>query len=198
MNGMSTRLPPTLVDPRLASAMTHPTRLSALRILSERQASPKEIADQIGEPLNNVAYHIKVLRELGCIELVDVKQARGGRVAEHLYRGTQRPYFDSESWNLLDDAGKLNVVSAILHHVSEDMASAMVHGTFYEDDDSHLSRTPLQLDDEGWTEVVDLLQNTLDGLLGIKEEVAKRGSKASERSDVRVAILQFRMPPNAP
>ncbi len=50
----------------------------------------------------------------------------------------------------------------------------MVHGTFYEDDDSHLSRTPLQLDDEGWTEVVDLLQNTLDGLLGIKEEVAER------------------------
>ncbi len=198
MAKLPTRLPPSLVDPRLASAMSHPTRLSALRILAKREASPKEIAEQTGEPLNNVSYHVKVLRELGCVELVDVKQARGGRVSEHVYRGTQRPYFDPESWDLLDDAGKLNVISAILHHVSEDMASAMVHGTFYEDDDSHLSRTPLQVDAEGWREVVDLLRDTLDGLLGIQEEVVKRGSKPSERSDLRVAILHFRMPPNPP
>jgi DNA-binding transcriptional ArsR family regulator len=191
---VTARRPPTLINPRLASAMTHPTRLRTLRVLTEREATPREIAEEIGEPLNNVAYHVKVLKKLSCIELVRVTQTRGGRVAEHIYKGTQRPYFDPADLDHLDDSEKLNVISAIMQHVSEDIATAMAHGTFYEHDDNHLSRTPMVLDEEGWKEVVDLLGDALGELLAIQEKVNERGADAAETMRAKVAILHFESP----
>jgi DNA-binding transcriptional ArsR family regulator len=183
-----------LINPRLASAMTHPTRLRTLRVLTEREATPREIATEIEEPINNVAYHINVLAKLGCIELVRVTQARGGRVAEHFYKGTQRPYFDEEAWEQLGDPEKLNVISAIMQHVSEDIAAAMSHGTFYEADDNHLSRTPMVLDGSGWKEVASLLDNTLDELLAIQEKVNDRSANTDETILAKVEILHFKSP----
>ncbi|MGH7486054.1 MAG: helix-turn-helix domain-containing protein [bacterium] len=189
-----TAKPPTLVNPRLASAMSHPTRLRTLRVLTEREATPREIAAEIGEPLNNVAYHIKVLKRLGCIELVRINQTRGGRVAEHVYKGTQRPYWDPSDLEQLDDAEKLNVIAGVMQHVSEDIATAMAQGTFYEHDDNHLSRTPMVVDEEGWNEVVELLSDSLDRLLIIQERVNERGASADETKFAKVAILHFESP----
>jgi DNA-binding transcriptional ArsR family regulator len=175
--------------------MTHPTRIRTLRVLTEREATPREIAAEIDEPLNNVAYHIRVLKKLGCIELVRVNQTRGGRVAEHVYKGTQRPYWDQADLEHLDDAEKLNVIYGIMQHVSEDVATAMSHGTFFAHDDSHLSRMPMVVDGEGWDEVVELLGNTLDGLMAIQESVNERGAAPADTKLAKVAILQFESPP---
>jgi DNA-binding transcriptional ArsR family regulator len=180
--------------------MTHPTRIRTLRVLTEREATPREIAVEIGEPLNNVAYHIRVLKRLGCIELVRVNQTRGGRVAEHVYKGTQRPYWEQSDLEALSDAEKSNLIAGILQHLSEDIATSMAHGSFYEHDDNHLSRTPMVVDDEGWDEVIELLDGALDGLFAIQERVNEREAANDETKLVKVAILQFESPapPSAP
>lgn len=183
---------PTLVSQVLASASAHPTRLRTLMILTEREATPREVAEEIGEPLNNVAYHIKVLKRLGCIELVRVNQTQGGRVAEHVYRGTERPYWTESDLGELSDADKLNVIVGIMRHISDDIAMAMTAGTFYEHDDNHLSRTPLVVDEEGWDEVTELLDDTLEQLLAIQERVTDR--EAAETKLTKVAIIQFESP----
>jgi DNA-binding transcriptional ArsR family regulator len=175
--------------------MTHPTRIRTLRVLTEREATPREIAAEIGEPLNNVAYHIKVLKKLGCIELVRVDQARGGRVAEHVYKGTQRPYWDQADLEQLDEAEKLNVVYGVLQHISEDVATAMASGTFFDHDDNHLSRMPMVVDQDGWEEVIELLDGTLDALMKIQERINDRGAEASGTKLAKVAILHFESPP---
>jgi DNA-binding transcriptional ArsR family regulator len=188
----TTKTTPTLVSPTLASAVSHPTRLRTLMILTEREATPREIADEISEPLNNVAYHIKVLKRLGCIELVRVNQTRGGRVAEHVYKGTQRPYWKEADLEELGADDKLNVIGSIMHHISEDITTAMISGTFYEHDDNHLSRTPMVVDENGWDEVTELLDDALERLLTIQERVSERG--AVETKLTKVAILQFESP----
>lgn len=187
------KAPPALVSPVLASAMSHPTRMRTLIVLTEREATPREISEEIGEPLNNVAYHIKVLKRLGCIELVRVNQTRGGRVAEHVYKGTQRPYWKEADLEVLSQSDKLNVIAGIMQNVSEDIAIAMASGTFYEHDDNHLSRTPMVVDEEGWDEVIDLLDDALERLLTIQERVSERGAKKTKLT--KVAILQFESPP---
>lgn len=181
-----------LVSPVLSSAMSHPTRLRTLRVLTEREATPREIADEISEPLNNVAYHIKVLKRLGCIELVRVNQTRGGRVAEHIYKAVQRPYWNEEDLETLSDAEKLDVISGVMQHIADDIAAAMTAGTFYEHDDNHLSRTPMVVDEDGWREVVTLLKDTMDELVEIQARVNQRG--AAETKLTKVAILQFESP----
>jgi DNA-binding transcriptional ArsR family regulator len=192
---LADRQPPTLTNPRLATAMAHPTRLRAMRVMAEGVATPREIATELGEPLNNVAYHIKVLTELGCAELVRVEQSRGGRVAQHFYKATQQPYFSDEAWEQLGDTEKLNVVSAIMQQISVDIADAMSHGTFCDPDDGHLSRTPLLVDLEGWKEVNGVLDEALRKLLVVKDNIAKRSDGGEEQAfPVKVMIMHFRSP----
>jgi DNA-binding transcriptional ArsR family regulator len=69
-----------------AKAFSHPLRTRLLLELVQRQASPNELARQVGEPLGNVSYHVLALKQLGMIELVDTAQRRGA--IEHYYQAT--------------------------------------------------------------------------------------------------------------
>jgi DNA-binding CsgD family transcriptional regulator len=75
---------PTSIDQRLAKALSSPLRARALTLIGEGIASPKAIADELGLDVRGVAYHVRVLRKLGCIELAETKQRRGA--IEHIYR----------------------------------------------------------------------------------------------------------------
>ena len=187
---------PDFVNPRLAAAMSHPTRIHTMAVLVERQASPREIATEIGEPLNNVTYHVKQLTKLGCIELVETASAAGGRVVEHFYRASTRSYFDEDAWEELDDKEKFAVVNTIMRLMSEDISRAMRTGTFYARDDIHLSRSPMALDEEGWREVAELLNETTKEMIEIESRVADRCCDDEPPSlHTKVEILQFPSPP---
>jgi DNA-binding transcriptional ArsR family regulator len=190
-------LPPNLTSPQLATAVAHPTRVRALTVLNDRVASPKELAEEIDEPLNNVAYHVEILKELGCIELVKTEPSAGGRVVEHFYRAIQRSYFDAEAWERLGQKERHAVSSTLMRLASEDINEAMAKGTFYDPDDNHISRTPMAVDELGWDEVTNALDNALKVLLRIPEAVAKRAEKAGgnvETMQIKVEIIQFRSP----
>jgi len=75
---------PISIDQRLAKAMSSPLRARALALIAEGIASPKAIADELGLDVRGVAYHVRVLRKLGCIELVETQQRRGA--IEHIYK----------------------------------------------------------------------------------------------------------------
>jgi DNA-binding transcriptional ArsR family regulator len=195
---MPPRKPPTLTNPLLAAAMTHPTRLQAMRILGEGTATPREIAEEIDEPTNNVAYHVNILTRLGCVELVEVRPTHGGRVVEHVYQATQMAYFDDDAWAQLGDGEKLNVVGAILRQLTDDIAQAMATGTFYDPDDNHLSLSPMVVDADGWHETIDLLDETLERLATIQERVNERRDGTEVTMRAKVAMLHFRSPDREP
>jgi DNA-binding transcriptional ArsR family regulator len=187
---------PNFVNPRLAAAMSHPTRIHTMCVLLERRASPREVAAEIGEPLNNVTYHVNQLLKLGCIELVETIPAGGGRVVEHFYRATQHTYFDDDAWDELDRKAKIGVINTIMRLVSEDIARAMRQGTFYSRDDIHVSRSPMVLDEEGWGEVAELLSQTTKEMIEIEGRVADRCADGVSASIyTKVEILQFPSPP---
>lgn len=186
--------PPRLVNHKLVTALAHPTRVHAVMVLNQRKASPSELAKELGRSVRHVAYHIEVLEKLDCVELVGQEPAGGGRVVESFYRATVRSWFDREAWEQLkDDKAKLGVTIPILSLVSEDIAEAMVGGTF-EDEDNHVSRTPMVVDDEGWDEVVALLSSTLDGLIDIQTRIGSRIGPETETKLTKVEIIQFRSP----
>jgi DNA-binding transcriptional ArsR family regulator len=72
------------LDPRLAKALSNDVRARALELLAEGAKSPKLIAADLGLDLRSVAYHVRVLKKLGCIELVETLPRRGA--VEHVYR----------------------------------------------------------------------------------------------------------------
>jgi DNA-binding transcriptional ArsR family regulator len=68
-----------------AKAVAHPLRAAILTALADREASPTELAKEMGEPLPNVSYHVRALHKLGALALYgkDRYASRGTR----LHRG---------------------------------------------------------------------------------------------------------------
>jgi predicted transcriptional regulator len=76
------------IDQRLAKALSHSVRAQALTLIAAGPTSPKRIAKRLGEDVRGVAYHVRVLQQLGCIELVETRQHRGA--IEHIYKATEQ------------------------------------------------------------------------------------------------------------
>jgi DNA-binding transcriptional ArsR family regulator len=79
---------PVSIDNRVAKALSNPLRAKALALIGKGVASPKSIAAAMGADVRTVSYHVRVLRKLGCIELVETQQRRGA--VEHIYRVAER------------------------------------------------------------------------------------------------------------
>jgi DNA-binding transcriptional ArsR family regulator len=185
------------VSPQLAAALSHPTRVGVMGVLVEGPASPRQLAEAIDEPLNNITYHVKQLRDLGCIELDRVERRAGGRVFERFYRASQRAYFDDDSWAVLDDHERLGVIWSILRLISKDISTAMTAGTFFGDNyDVHTTRSPMTVDREGWEEITELLNESTKGLFEIEKRVERRQAETGTQPDIhaKVQMMQFQSP----
>jgi DNA-binding transcriptional ArsR family regulator len=179
-----------LVDPRLAKALSHPMRTHILAILNEQVASPNEIAQMLGERLPNVSYHVRALNDLGCIELVRTAQRRGA--IEHYYRALQRPFFSDRDWKRLPRSARQAVADMGLQMIWEEVSDSIRDGTFENRSDRHLSRSPLELDQEGWGELNELLAKTLSDAEAIGAKSAKRLAKSDTPGiPTRLVMMNF-------
>ena len=182
-----------LVDPRIAKALSHPMRARILVILNERVASPNEIAEMIDERLPNVSYHVRALLDLGCIELVDTAQRRGA--IEHYYRAVVRPFFSDSDWKRIPRSGRRAISDTLLKVIWEDVSGAAEAGTFDSRPDRHLTHNPMVVDDQGWSELADVMARTLREIEKIESQSARR-LKRSEEGGVptSVVLMQFETP----
>jgi DNA-binding transcriptional ArsR family regulator len=72
----------------LINAIAHPLRRRILRLLGDRgeQSSPARIGKEFDLHVGMIGYHIRVLEELGAVELTDEGMVRGA--VEHFYTTT--------------------------------------------------------------------------------------------------------------
>lgn len=185
--------PRPVLEPEMVKVLAHPLRHQILVALSERVASPKELSVQLRKPLGNVSYHVRVLADLGCIELVSTTPRRGA--VEHHYRAVRRPYFSDEDWASLPLQARREIGGQRLGRVLSDIAGAAEAGGF-DRTDVHVSWTPLDLDDAGYREVTDLLEATLERVFEIQaESLARQAATPSDDGEdklkTQVTILHF-------
>jgi DNA-binding transcriptional ArsR family regulator len=184
------------VDSRLAKALAHPLRVQLLAALNEGVASPNELAKKLDEPLTNVSYHVRMLHDLGTIELVETEPRRGA--LEHYYRAVVRPFFADREWKRLPKNARGSISDAVLQLVWEDAAEAIKSGLFDEREDRHLSRTVLQVDREGWEELNELLVDVIDRAMQIQADSASRASKDDgETFSVNLVMMTHPTPKSA-
>ena len=164
-------------------------RAHVLAILNERVSSPNQMAEELGEPLGNVSYHVKALLELQCIELVSTTPRRGA--VEHFYRAIERPYFSERDWNRLPRSLRRAISDVGLQLIWDDVADAIDGGTFEARTDRHLSRYPLVLDERGWEELGELLTGLFEQT--VRDRVRERRAPGGERGGRRQ--LEARGPP---
>jgi DNA-binding transcriptional ArsR family regulator len=158
-------------DPRYLKALAHPLRIRILAVLAERSASPVQLAAKLDASLGTVAYHVRTLHSLGLVELVDTRQRRGA--TEHYYRAREHPRFADDAWQALPPVDKQRMLSALLRQMGQFVSASAAAGGF-DRPDSHMTRTSLRLDRQGWNELAEATQKWL-------EEAERIGAAAGER-----------------
>ncbi len=177
----------TGVDQRLVKALAHPLRVEILIILNERMASPNELSKELEEGLSQVSYHVKVLKDFECIEMVKTEPRRGA--VEHYYRATARAFLSDREWQKLPESIKPGMSAAVMKMLISDVIEAMNGGTFDSRDNRHMSWTPGVVDEQGWMESVDLINETLDRAIAIHTASAKRLAKSGEEGIPATTVL---------
>ena len=185
------------VNLQLVKALSHELRVEILTILNERVASPNELSKELGEGLSQVSYHVKVLRDYGCITQVKTVPRRGA--VEHYYRATSRPYINDRDWQKLPDSVREGMSADLIQMVIEDASAALEAGTIDAHKDRHMSRTPLLLDGRGLQDVGEILTGALEQILQVQSESTDRLAKDGDDSlEAVVAMMGFEVPIGRP
>lgn len=181
------------VNQRLVKALAHPLRVAILTTLNERMASPNELAKELGEGLSQVSYHVKVLKDYKCIELIKTEPRRGA--VEHYYRATSRAFLTDRDWKQIPQSVRPGLSADLLQTIVDDVVAALEEGSFDQRDDRHLSWTPLVVDEEGWGELTEALDGALEQVLKIQVASAKRLAKSPENGlTTSVAMMGYEVP----
>ncbi|HET9676877.1 MAG TPA: helix-turn-helix domain-containing protein [Solirubrobacterales bacterium] len=187
------RTSPEGITQQLAKALAHPLRVRILSSLSKGISSPNQLAQELGEPLGNVSYHVKTLLDYDCVELVKTEPRRGA--VEHFYRATDRAFLSDSDWAKIPASARKGISGSILESIGQSATEAMAEGTLSARSDSHLSENPLQLDKQGWKELNKILAETVSKATAIQKESRKRmGKDKATAIQTKLAIMHFEVP----
>src|ERR1700754_3501507 len=126
-------------EARIAKALAHPLRARILQRLGERVASAGDLAVELDAPLGVVSYHVRMLRDYDCVELVRTEPRRGA--LQHFYKATARPQLEDSQWRTLPAQLRRELSGETISDLISDLAGAADAGNL-EDAEIVLQRTP--------------------------------------------------------
>lgn len=178
---------------QLVKGLSHPVRVECMTLLAERVASPRELAEALNEDLSNVSYHVRVLTELGLIELVSEEPVRGA--VAHFYKAVERPLLSPEQWETMPLEVRKMFSALNWDVLIKDATTAIEKGTFDEREDRHLTRTSLLLDSEGFERLSKAMDELLEAIFEEQAASAERRKATGEEPIHAVAgTVLFEMP----
>lgn len=178
--------PPEAIDQRLVRALAHPLRIQILEILTEQVASPNLLATELGSDLSDVAYHTRALDRCGCLDLVETAQRRGA--TEHFYKATPGAFVGAPSWRKVPKSVRGGVSAATLRTFLDKAVAALEAGTLEGRDDTVFRWMPLLLDQEGWKEVVAILEEATNLILSAHLRSQDRFAEGGSRNAISTVV----------
>ena len=160
-------------EARIAKALAHPLRARILQRLGERTASPGDLAVELNAPLGVVSYHVRMLRDYNCVELVRTEPVRGA--LQHFYKRDRAPELRRRAVAHAAVAAAPRARRRDDPVDSSTTSPAAADAGHLEDADVILTRTPLELDEKAFKKLNKLLAKTHEQVLAIAAESAERG-----------------------
>lgn len=177
-------------DERIIKALGHPLRRRILATLDERIASPKELSRALGQELGVVSYHVRILRELGLLELTGQEQKRGA--IESHYRARSRPRPSSSSWGALSPSVRQGAWGRQLQDLLERLDAAQSSGGL-QDESSLVRIDTVRLDPEGRRAMARAVDSFWKRIESIRETSAARLNDGQDGGRGQaIALLSFR------
>lgn len=181
-----------VIDPRVARAIAHPLRRELLKRLTEREASPSELAAELDRPIPVVSYHVRKLAELDLVELVRTTPRRGA--TEHHYRASAETYFPGETLSELPRGVRDALVESWWRRLEVDVAAGFA-AQGWDRPEAQALRASLLLDDEGWRVLSEAIEALHARALELETEALARLGGSAQPSTAVVALLLFARSP---
>jgi len=168
-------------------ALGHRTRVHILIVLNEGTYTAAQIAQILGEPLNNVANHVRELLDAGSIELARAEQR--GNLIQHYYRAVELPFFSREeaeemTWEQCQVTAGLVVQSAAAEAMAALWAGKLA------DPRACLAWDWLNVDEEGREAIEEEQRRSWERLREIEAEATNRRAESGEEA-VSMLVTQF-------
>ena len=185
---MAIGLPGETSEARIAKALAHPLRARILQRLGERVASPGDLAVELGAPLGVVSYHVRMLRDYDCVELVRTEPRRGA--LQHFYKATARPNLDEGQWRTLPSGLRRELTGETIQELVSiwprrpTPARWRIRGRAV----AHAAGARRA----GVQELNKLMAKTLDQALAIAAESSERRNKGAEVFPTELGLLHFK------
>jgi DNA-binding transcriptional ArsR family regulator len=184
--------PKETIDQDLVKALSHPMRVQILETLQGRTASPTELAKEFKESLGVVSYHANALIELGAIEQVRTRPKRG--TVEHFHTVRPRSFIGHQDWRQAPISVRGGVTDEAIRTFVGKVGDAIDADTIDSREDTTLNWMPMTVDDQGWREAAEILDQALRDL---QEVAAESRARLGERDGIPVvtAMAAFETPP---
>jgi DNA-binding transcriptional ArsR family regulator len=177
----------------LAKALAHPLRARILAALEDRTSSPNQLADELGAPLGNVSYHVRRLASLKLLKLVDSVPRRGA--VEHFYTAVARPRITDQAWGAIPSVVKQATIVSAINQIGGYVNAAVTDGGF-EAAETHLTRSPVTVDEKGWQALARELERLTDRVQKIEADSKARlaASDHDGEQEATVVLMLFHSP----
>jgi predicted transcriptional regulator len=177
--------------------MQHPLRAEAFRVVRDRgPLSPAQLSRELEADVKEVSYHVRKLRDYGCVEEVASQQVRGA--VEHFYRATEQHMIDTEEWGELAEVEPdmaETLTDEFMQSIVDDYSASRRAGIVALDEEFWIVRTPLILDPEGLREALEASEKYEDAMTEIATRSAgRRVEKGTEEIPVSSSAVLFKMP----
>jgi DNA-binding transcriptional ArsR family regulator len=157
----------------------------SLNIVAEanvRQVSTPLLSEEIGaDDVQGVRRRVKGLERSGWLLQVDEKTGGRRRSAkERFYKATAPAILDNESWAGIPKTVKPTFSWNVFRLLADLVKEAIVAGTFEARLDNHLSWSVLRLDQRGWENVAQALDQLLAFVLNKRDRAEDRLARSGE------------------
>lgn len=156
----------------LLKALTHSLRFRIMIVLTDQEASPKELSEILAEDFKRVYKQVKLLERDGFVEVVDVDKRFGG--TQHFFRAKARPFVSTRDNEGIAVRYRQEQSAAVIQAMILDVVRSVEAGTMDSRVDRVLIRMPLILDDQGFKEADDSAIRHMEELKDIQARSAER------------------------
>jgi AcrR family transcriptional regulator len=165
-----------------------------LTSLSQKAATAKTIAVETGETVEEVRVNLEKMIDEGMVQVADEPSEE--EPDEPLYVPVPAArLFESEFWSQVPREERDEISRAIHNLIGAEVDRSIDEGFFDARLDRHLVRVPFFLDEQGWSEIDQILDAALDDALAARDRSAERLAKTGETPlEALLAYYLFQLP----
>jgi DNA-binding transcriptional ArsR family regulator len=168
-------------------AVSHRIRVHILIVLNEGTYTAGQIAQIIGEPLNNVSNHIRELLDAGSIELA--KTEPKGNVLQHFYRSVEMPFYSQQEAEAMTPEQRQVTAGLVVQSAAAEVMAALWAGKLAHPR-TWLAWDWFNVDEQGREEIEDEQKRSWERYQEIEAEATNRRAKSGEEAQ-SMLVTQF-------